>query len=202
MENRKMLSIAAAVLLGLSCFAALAPAAAPRSASAPASPEADEFQADPSPRSGTVIVHPKFGGQILGYDIDRNGTEGLLSEYVSLGGGANLVATELFDQKTGAILKVVAKEKRTTQDDYVTEGIFGSLGLDLFQHAGQNHFLAINPLNAGKFTGKWTPPIKNNYQLWTISVSQGSPAVAAYQASFGGGPTYVFSSNIAKNTFG
>jgi hypothetical protein len=203
MENKKkMIGFAATVLFGLSCFAALALAAAPRSANAPESPEADEFQAELTPGSGTVIVHPKFGGQILGYDIDPNGTEGLLSEYVSLGGGANLVATELFDQKTGAILKVVAKENNTTQDDYVTEGIFGGIGLDLFQHAGQNHFLAINPLSAGKFTGKWTPPIKNNYQLWSISASQGNPSVAAYQASFGGGPTYVFGSNIAKNTFG
>ena len=28
----------------------------------------------------TVVVRPKFGGQILGYDIDRNGTQGLLSD--------------------------------------------------------------------------------------------------------------------------
>jgi hypothetical protein len=202
MEGKKIIGLAAAVLFGLSCFAAFTLAAAPRSATAPASPEADEFQAEPPVGSGTVIVHPKFGGEILGYDIDRNGTEGLLSEYVSLGGGANLVATEIFGQKTGTILKVVAKEKRTTQDDYVTEGIFGSLGLDLFQHAGQNHFLTLNPLHAGKFTGKWNPPIKKNYQLWTISVSQGTTDVAAYQSSFDTGLTYVFSSNIEKNTFG
>ena len=74
-------------------------------------------------RAGTVIVHPKLGGQILGYDVDRKGTEGVLSEYVSLGNGNSNVATETFDQKTGKIIKVVAK-KTDSMDDYVTQGIW------------------------------------------------------------------------------
>jgi hypothetical protein len=154
----------------------------------------------------TVIVRPKFGGQILGYDIDRNGARGLLSEYVSLGNGKNLVATETFDQNTGKIVKVIAKENQT-MDDYVTLGIFGGIGLDLFQHQVrqfhiENHFLTISPLDAGKFTGTWTPPIKKGYQLWSISASQGTPSVAAYQSSFDTSLTYVFSSNVENNTFG
>jgi hypothetical protein len=153
-----------------------------------------------------VIVRPKFGGQILGYDIDRNGARGLLSEYVSLGNGNNLVATETFDQNTGKILRVIAK-KNQTMDDYVTLGIFGGIGLDLFQHQVhqfhiENHFLTINPLDAGKFTGTWTPPIKKDYQLWSISAGEGTPRVAAYQSSFDTSLTYVFSSNVEKNTFG
>ena len=188
-------------LFALFCFAVLTGTAAPRHSTWPEVVGGNEFQPNPAAGSGSVFVTPKFGGAILGYDIDRNGTEGLLSEYVSLSGGESLVATETFSRKTGAILKVVAKENRTT-GDYVTQGIFGSVGLDLFQHAGQNHFLTINPLDGGKFTGKWTPPIKPNYQLWSISVSQGTPNVAAYQSSFDTGLTYVFSSNIADNSFG
>jgi len=182
-------------------FAVLTGTAAPRHLSSPEAVGGNEFQPNPAAGSASVIVTPKFGGQILGYDIDRNGTEGLLSEYVVLAGGESLVATETFSQQTGAILKVVAKENKTL-DDYATLGIFGSVGLDLFQHAGQDHFLIINPLNGSKFTGKWMPPIKPNYQLWTISESQGTPNVAAYQSSFDTGLTYVFSSNIADNTFG
>ncbi len=34
---------------------------------------------------GTTIVHSKFGGQIFGFDIDQNGTEGVLSEAKTLG---------------------------------------------------------------------------------------------------------------------
>jgi hypothetical protein len=188
-ENKKV-AMALSLLLTLA-FAGKA--ASPR--------QENEFQPHPGV-PGSIIVQPKFGGQILGYDIDRNGTEGLLSESVPLSGGESMVAAETFSQKTGAILNVVAKENQTMRDDYVTQGVFGGLGLELFQHTGQNHFLTIHPLNGGKFTGKWTPPIKENYQLWTVSASQGSPNVAAYQSSFDTGLTYVFSSNIAKNTFG
>jgi hypothetical protein len=167
--------------------------------------QADEFQ--PAADAGTVIVHPKFGGIILGYDIDRSGTEGLLSEYVPLGDGKNTVATETFDQTTGEILKVVAK-KIDSLDDYVTQGIWGGVGLDLYQHVIQsrvhNHFLMIDPLNSATFTGKWTPPIKKDYQLYAISVSpEGTDNVAAYQVRFDGTSRgYLFGSNIAADTFG
>ena len=50
--------------------------------------------------ASTITVHPKFGGQILGYDVDQNGTEGVLSEYVDQAGGTVLAATETFDQST------------------------------------------------------------------------------------------------------
>lgn len=167
--------------------------------------QAKEFQ--PAGGAGTVIVHPRLGGAIIGYDIDRTGTEGLLSEYVSLGDGNNNVATETFDQTTGKILKVVAK-KIDSPNDYVTQGIWGGLGLVLYQRQIQNGykniFLKTDPLSSGKFTGKWTPPIKKDYQLYATSVSpEGTADVVAYQVIFDG--SYrgnIFSSNIATNTFG
>jgi hypothetical protein len=191
------------VLCGLLCVVVLSGAVVPLLVSAWEKP-AEDSQPDPA---AVVIVHPKLGGQILGYDVDRNGTEGLLSEFVSLNNGNSNVATETFDQTTGKILKVVAK-KTNTLDDYVTQGIFASLGLVLYQHGVQNHFqnnfLTINPLDSGKFSGKWTPPIKKNYQLWTTSVSpEGTANVAAYQVTFDGSfKGDVFSTNIATNTFG
>ena len=191
------------VLFGLLCLAVLAGVAV-RFVRASEASQTDDSSAD---APGVVIVHPKLGGQVLGYDVDRNGTEGVLSEFVSLNNGNSNVATETFDQKTGKILKVVAK-KNDTLDDYVTQGIFAGLGLVLYQHGVQNHFqnnfLTINPLDGGKFTGKWTPPIKKNYQLWTTSVSpEGTANVAAYQVTFNGSfKGDVFSTNIATNTFG
>lgn len=185
-------------------FAVSSGAAAPPSAGATVTQTAE----DPTAAPGSVVVHPKLGGQILGYDIDQNGSEGLLSEYVSLGNGNNDVATETFDQKTGNIIKVVA-QKKNTQDDYVAEGIVGShVGLVLYQHVIslfhiKNHFLTMNPLDSNKFTGKWTPPIKKGYLLWTISHNPGTPNVAAYQVENGGNMNiYLFSSNVAANTFG
>src|SRR5690242_1411620 len=91
-------------------------------------------------RTRNLIVPTKFGGEILGYDIDQNGTQGLLSESLTLGVGKYQVATETFDQLTGQITSVVAQEK-TQGDDFVTQGIFANhVGLDLFQHSGQNRF--------------------------------------------------------------
>jgi hypothetical protein len=153
------------------------------------------------------MVRTKFGGQILGFDIDQSGTEGVFSEYVAEQGGKNLVATETFDQKTGKILKVVAKQNET-ENDYVTEGVFGNhLGLVLYQHVVnnqvENHFLTMNPLDANKFTGKWTPPVKQNYILWSISNTQGTNDVAVLElAEQGGAYAYLYTSNVAANTFG
>jgi hypothetical protein len=60
-------------------------------------------QSDQS-QPATVIVHSKFGGQIFGFDIDQNGTEGVLAEAQDLSGGNVEAAVETFDQKSGKIL--------------------------------------------------------------------------------------------------
>lgn len=151
-------------------------------------------------KSASVIVVPKFGGQILGYGIDANGTEGLLSEFVNLPNGNVLAATETFDQATGKILDIISKTE--TQADTDTQGVFGTLGLVLSQQNGANRYFTIKPLQSNKFNGSWTPPIMPQYQLWTMSRDLQSPNVAAYQSSFDTGLTFVFSSNIANNTFG
>jgi hypothetical protein len=207
-SNKSSIGILVAVFFGLSCFVTLAVRATPRPASAPATPGADEFQTVSAAGTGVVIVHPRLGGEILGYDIDRNGTEGVLSEAFALNDGKNNVATETFDQKTGKILKVVVK-KTDSQDDYVTQGIWGNIGLVMFEHTLSlfhvvRTFHTMNPLDSNKFTGKWTPPIKKNYQLWATSVSpEGTANVAAYQVTFDGSfKGDLFSSNIATNTFG
>jgi hypothetical protein len=160
------------------------------------------------PNATGVVVHTKFGGQILGYDVDQSGTQGLLSEFVAqFGGGSSVVATETFDQATGKILKVVAK-KTNTQDDYVTYGIAGNhVGLVLYQHVlslfhVQNHFRTMDPFTGNKFTGVWTPTIPKGYSLGPITHNQGTANVATYVTSMNTGIPLVFSSNVATNTFG
>ena len=147
-----------------------------------------------------IIVTPAFGGQILGYDVDPTGSEGVLSEFVDQPDGSVLAATETFSQSTGQIVSVVAKTE--THDDFDTVGVFGKIGLVLHQHNGQNSYLTMNPVEANNFTGMWNPPIKPSYQLGSISANQGTARVAAYQFSFTAGNTYVFRSNIKRNTFG
>ena len=56
-------SVIAVGLLGSECFLA-----AQNSAIPPKGP-------------GKIVVRPKFGGPVSGYDIDQNGTEGVLTEF-------------------------------------------------------------------------------------------------------------------------
>jgi hypothetical protein len=171
--------------------------------------QTDESQPDSVPGAGKLLVHSKFGGQIFGFDIDQNGTEGLLSEAKTLQNGNVLAAVETFDQKTGKILKVVSKTE--TQDDFVTLGIVGtSVGLILHEHEVsflhvKRTFHTLNPLDSNQFTGLWTPPIGSQHLIMPtgVSRSQGVPNVAVFAYDNSGQfIPYVFSSNVGANTFG
>ena len=73
----------------------------------------------PSPAvgPGSVIVHSKFGGQIFGFDIDQNGTEGVLAEAQTLPDGHVLAAVETFDQLIFTARAVAAQLGGTLADD-------------------------------------------------------------------------------------
>jgi hypothetical protein len=129
--------------------------------------------------ASTVIVHSKFGGQIFGFDIDQNGTEGVLSESQYVGGGLFHVAVETFDQKTGTIIKVI--KDITTKDDFVTLGVVGhGVGLVEREHVQGIYVLkriynVMNPLDKNAFTGLWTPPLGTDSK----HISSSPPASAA-----------------------
>jgi hypothetical protein len=163
----------------------------------------------PSIGPGTAIVHTQFGGEIYGFDIDQSGTEGLLSESILLANGNLLAAVETFDQATGKIIKVVAETQ--TQDDFVTLGIVGnSVGLVDHEHVKglfvvKRTFNTLNPLDANKITGTWTPPIGTEHLIMPagVSRSQGVPDVAVFAYDNSGNfIPWVFESNVAANTFG
>ena len=159
------------------------------------------------PPANPVIVNTKFGGQIFGFDIDQNGIEGILSEAQTLSNGKVLAAVETFDQKTGKIIAVLAKTE--TQDDFVTLGVVGtSVGLVEHEHVirlldVQRTFGVVNPLSANKATGKWTPPLGTTHLLNQVSRNQGTANNAVFaQDNSGTFIPWVFSSNVAANTFG
>ncbi len=181
----------AALLLGLSCFTtAQTPSDLPKG-------------------PGKVVVHTKFGGGILGFDIDQNGSEGVLAEAQLLNNGNVLSAVETFDQKTGKIIKVVAKTE--TQDDDVTFGVVGtSTGLIEHEHVGSNGFVdkrtyhVLSPLNSNKYTSLWTPGFDANHIITGVSRNQGSPTNAffVYDNTLNNPHNFVMASNVAENTFG
>ena len=158
-----------------------------------------------TPPAGSVFVNTALGGFILGYDIDQNGTEGILAEALSLGNGTFNVAVETFDQRTGKILKI-ASQQNATKNDFVALGIYGSsVGLVEFekvrgQFVNQRLYGTVNPLNSNKLTGKWTPPLTNNQIIIGMGASQGATNTAVMASS--GFNSLVFSSDVAANTFG
>jgi hypothetical protein len=191
--------LTAAVLLCV-CFAGLTPGVS----------QAGESNRDVG--SGSVIVHSEFGGQIFGFDIDPNGNEGILSESMSLPGGNYLAAVETFDQTSGKIIKVISMTE--TQDDFVTLGVFNSVGLIEYEHVVSflnvvRKFGVIYPLAANGFTRSWTPPIDQHHLVAKVSgartaVSAVGPSNSAvYVADNSGSFTpLVFTTNVASNTFG
>ena len=163
-------------------------------------------ESKPAIGPGSVIVHSKFGGQIFGFDIDPNGSEGILSESTSLPGGNYLAAVETFDQTTGKIIRVVGITR--TQDDFVTLGVFNSVGLVEQEHVVSflhvvRKFLTMDPLGANRFTGNWAPPIDQNHIVSKVSGVLGYSVSAVYVLDNSGSFTpLVFTSNVGANTFG
>lgn len=172
-----------------------------------AAAQTDSFRLNPAAGPNNIFVHSKFGGQIFGFDIDQNGTEGILAESEPLSNGNFRAAVETFDQNTGKILGVVTQTQ--DQDDFITLGVAGT-SVGLFEHEHEVSFLhvqrtfsTIKPLTTNKITGKWTPPIGTQHLLSEVSRTQGftSSAIFAYDNS-GNFIPWVFSSNVGANTFG
>src|SRR5437667_7796543 len=194
----QILTLISAVVVGLFCFAGLSPGVA----------QADDFQPNPAAgTAGSVIVQDKFGGQILGFDIDQAGDEGVLSEYRDLDNGNVLAAVETFSQTTGRIIKVIARTQK--HDDFVTLGVVGnSVGLVEREHEVSflhivRTFSLLNPLSLNQVTGMWAPPVGTDHLVSLVSRNQGSSnnAVWAIDVSSNFRPT-VFTSNASANTFG
>ncbi len=154
------------------------------------------------------VVQDTFGGQIFGYDVDRDGTEGLFSEAASLPDGNLLIATETFNPNTGAIIAVV-EQQNETQDNFVTLGIFGMhTGLRQDQHV-QNGYVTsrtynrLNPIQGNKINGAWLPPIDNNKELFEdIEGDQGHQNAVVMASSFSCCGREVFGTTVATNLGG
>ncbi len=158
---------------------------------------------------GNIVVRTKFGGQIFGFDIDQNGTEGVLADVTYLNNGNALSAVETFDQKTGKILKVISKTEN--QDEDIVVGIVGTSTAIVEHEGGKGIFVTkrpyrlISPLDANKYTGQLKPPhFDKDDVVFGLSRNQGSP-IAAFIVQdnvFPGYNNFVFSWDVAKNTFG
>jgi hypothetical protein len=168
---------------------------------------AGQFTPNPNAGPGDVIVRGKLGGLIFGFEIDPNGTEGLLSEAVLNEDGTVSARVETFSQSTGQIIRVLSRTE--SQDDFIAWTVAGSIGL--FEHERvegifniKRTFHVIDPLAGDKVTGNWTPPITSKQIVNQVKPAlDGSPNVAVYALSVSSNVNpVVFTSNISDNTFG
>src|SRR5262245_25247699 len=105
----QIFALISAAVLGLFCFTDITPQVA----------QAADSRPNSTARTGTgVIVQDRFGGQILGFDVDQASDEGVLTEYQTLDNGNVLAAVETFSQTTGQILRVIVRTQR--RDDFIT----------------------------------------------------------------------------------
>ena len=122
--------------------------------------------------AGTVglgaVLTTKDGGQIYGFAINQHGDDGVLASAQDSGGdGDFLVSVETFDQDTGRIVKSFAKYQGP-RNSYQVDGIFAG-DTALVTHFvvpngtiyAKRLYETMNPVTANKFTGAWTPPVKD-----------------------------------------
>jgi hypothetical protein len=154
---------------------------------------------------GSIIVHSALGGTIIGYDVDQNGTEGVLSEYVVLQGAGFEIAIETFDQKTGKV-KIIRKIQST--GDFITLGVVGT-SIALVERQFANPYVykttydTLDPLDANKITGHWTPNLRKiDNHIQGVSESQGSSSTAVLGVNFKTFESFVFGANVATNVSG
>jgi hypothetical protein len=169
--------------------------------------ERPPFRANPNAGPNDVVVHGKFGGLIFGFEIDPDGTEGLLCEAVPHNDGTISAFVETFDQATGTIIRALAKSE--SQDDFIALDVAGAVGLIEREHVRglfkiQRTFRIIDPLAGNQINGRWTPPIDPKQIINQVKHGlDGSPNVAVYALSVSTNLNpVVFSSNLAANTFG
>lgn len=98
------------------------------------------------------------GQQIFGFDIDQNGSDGVL---------ATAGTVETFDQDAGTITKSIVA-KNPAKNSYSADGIFsGDLGLitHFITPKGQIYarraYQVLDPVTGNKLNAKWTPPLKD-----------------------------------------
>lgn len=153
------------------------------------------------------VLTTKDGGQIYGFDINQDGDDGALASAQNAGGNNYLVSVETFDQNTGKITKSFKKETGL-RDSYSVDGIFaGDVALVTHYVAPNNTIYAkrkyavMNPVTAEKFTGDWTPPVKDIDVLQAgVNQDASTSVLFAIELKKQDNPILVIS-DIAANTF-
>ncbi len=185
---------AAAAALGACSSGASAPLLAPVTSLTPSGSRALETKH--AVGLGKVLT-TKNGGQVFGFDVDRNGTAGVL---------ATASDVETFDQNSGTITKSFPK-KLPPGTSYAVDAIFArdvALVTRFVVPRGQIYakrfYDVMNPVTKGKFTNAWTSPIRDvNVQAAGPNQVTSTDALFAIELKKQDKPVIIVS-DVAKNT--
>ena len=173
----------------------------------PVTPGAFNRQVPGGPGLGAVL-NTSDGGQVYGFDVDQNGTDGVLASAQTINSNGELtVSMQTFNQNTGAIEKTFARYTGY-RNSYAVDGIFaGDVGLVTHYVTPKGtiyatrEFEIMNPVSKNRFSGKWTPPIKDiDIQGAPENQATSTGVFYAIELKSKDAPI-VFSSNVAANTF-
>jgi hypothetical protein len=153
------------------------------------------------------LLSTKDGGQIYGFDIDQSGKDGVLAS-AGYQGSNFVISVETFDQDTGKITKSFAT-RNSARNSYSVDGIFsGDAGLVTHYVIPKGQIYArrvydvMNPVTAKKFTGSWTPPVKDiDIELAAENQITSTSVVYAIELKKQDLPDLIVS-DVAANTFG
>lgn len=162
--------------------------------------DAQTQDAKSGPHLGKVLTLP-VPNDILGFDIDRFGADGILAR-----SGDTDYGIDTFDEDTGAITKRLSFHGTSSGgSDYVVVGIVGKdAGLLLHQVTPKsgppvrNVFQLMNPVTVQRITGPWTPP--KGFAAGIVAAGQGSNS-SLVLLSNAKAANLVFA-DIAANNFG
>ena len=154
------------------------------------------------------VLTTKDGGQIYGFDINQVGDDGVLASAQDSGGNGDFrVSVETFDQNTGKITRSFAKYVGP-RNSYAVDGIFaGDVGL--ITHFivpkgtiyAKRKYQVMNPATANKFTGDWTPPLRDvDIQGAAVNQATSTSAFFVIELKKQDRPDLIVS-DVASNTF-
>ena len=153
------------------------------------------------------VLTSAYGGQVFGFDVDRKGTDGLLSE--SPGSGAT-AAIETFDLETAKITKIVKTLSGNPNHDFVTFGIVGNdVGfvdeqrVKLGPESRRDRFFLLKPASGEKITGQWMPPHVKNSVLYQQAENQATSTQASvvFRNAFSSDVPWLYVWDSATNKF-
>jgi hypothetical protein len=153
------------------------------------------------------VLTTKDGGEIYGFDINQNGDDGVLASAGYDQSGNFFVSMQTFDQNTGKITKKFAT-RNPSRNSYSVAGIYaGDVGLVTHyiipkgQIYAKRQYDLMNPVTAEKFTGAWTPPLKDvDIQLVAENQTTSTSVVYAIELKKQDNPVLIVS-NVGANTF-